>query len=124
MSFNYNSVIANCLRKKDNSRSILYIKRFQEMTNSINAALFMSQLLFWWGKGAKKGWIYKTINEIREETGLTKDQQRTAIRIWVEADILETKLWGVPPKRHFRINVDSLLEFLDIRDSLDEELQK
>jgi hypothetical protein len=122
---NHNSVIADCLRKKKNIRSILYIEYLKEMSGSINAALFLSQLLYWQDKGKTKGWVYKTIADMQSETGLSKGQQATAIEIWKKADILEVGYTKTtPPKRNFRINMDVLLKFLDIEDIYPEEWKK
>lgn len=77
--------------------------------NSVNAGIMMSQLLYWHEKGKlKDGWVYKTIDEMRLETGLTRTQQETAIRICLEYEFIETKLAGIPAKRHFKINLDEI----------------
>lgn len=121
---NWNSKIASALRKKHGVRSMQYIRYLSEMVDdNVNAGVFMSQLLFWWGKGIKKEWIYKTISEIRDETGLTKDQQATAIKIWERAGFLEKKLMGIPPKRHFKINLQKLMDFLEISDLFEKNNQ-
>ena len=122
---NFNSVIADCLRKKFGTRAILYIKHFAEMTGSINAAILMSQLLYWYGKGSDKGWVYKTIEDMKDETGLSKGQQAKAIEIWKKADVLEISYTKtIPPKRNFKVNVDILLKFLDIDDICAVEVDK
>lgn len=113
---NWNSRIANMLNEKFGIRSILYIKFFAELSGSINAAILLSQLLYWWGKGSKKGWVFKTANEMREETGLTKDQQASAIKIWEDSEVLEVERFGSPPKRHFKIDIEKLLDLLEISD--------
>lgn len=77
--------------------------------NSVNAGILLSQLLYWHGKGRDRdGWTYKTIDEMKAETGLTRYQQETAIRTCVEAGILDYKLAGIPAKRHFKINLNEL----------------
>lgn len=113
---NCNSVIGECLQQKDKSRSILYIRHLSQLTDNINAGLLLSQLLYWHGKGIKKEWTFKTIQELRDETGLTKNQQAKAIDIWKKVGFLEVKLVGIPPKRHFKVNLDILLDFLEIRE--------
>jgi hypothetical protein len=72
----------------------------------------MSQLLYWWQKGSKKDWVYKTIDEAKEETCLTRSEQDTAIRIWKKLGVLEVKLMGVPCKRHFRINKEKFFSLI------------
>jgi len=90
-------------------RPIAYQPGLGIVYGSVNVGLLLSQLLYWTGKeGDKNGWIYKTIREMRQETGLTRDQQDTAISLCKQAGILETKLKGIPAKRHFRINLELL----------------
>ncbi len=72
---------------------------------SVNVGILLSQLLYWTGRqSSKDGWIYKTISELKHETGLTRYQQATAIDICKQSGILEMKLAGIPAKRHFRVN--------------------
>lgn len=78
----------------------------------VKAGLLLSQLLFWHGKGAKKPWTYKTIEELRLETGLSRTEQQTAIKALVRLGILELTLKGVPAKRHFKIDIGKLHELL------------
>lgn len=81
--------------------------------NSTNAGILLSQLLYWHGKGKlPNGWIFKTIEEMYKETGLTRDQQDTAIKICKNLGILETKRAGVPAKRHFRLDIERLREII------------
>jgi len=94
------------------ARPVAFNPVMARLGGSANAGLLMSQLLYWWGKGAKFGWIYKTIKEMEEETCLTRSEQTTAIRIWVNLGVLILKRTGIPPRRHFHINVEKLQELL------------
>ena len=76
----------------------------------VNAGILLSQLLYWNGKGKKEGWVYKTIEDMRLETGLTITQQNTAIKVLKSHGILETKNMRVPQTRHFRINMHAIHE--------------
>lgn len=71
---------------------------------SIEAAIIFGQLLFWEGHGRKKGWIYKTIEEMEFETGITRHKQDTAIRKLKSLELVEVKIMGIPGKRHFKLN--------------------
>jgi hypothetical protein len=71
----------------------------------INEALIASNLIYWNGKGAKPGWIYKTVRQMKLETGLSDAQQRKAIKKLVAMNMVQVKLMDVPAKRYFRINV-------------------
>lgn len=80
-----------------------------EISNSVTAGLFMSQLLYWWEKGQYEGWIYKTIENVREETRLTRSEQDTAIAKWIKLGVLEKRLMQVPARRFFKIHTDRLI---------------
>jgi len=96
-------------------KRILFNPKLGEISGSANAGLFLSQLLFWWGKGRNPNSIYKTVNEIKKETCLTRRQQETAIRKWKELGVLTVKLRGIPPKRHFTINLEKLYQLAGFR---------
>jgi hypothetical protein len=72
-------------------------------------AIFISQLLYWDGKGALDGgWIWKTREEWQAETGLSRFEQETVRKHLVELGILEERLMGMPGKLHFRLNFRQL----------------
>lgn len=95
------------------NRPILYLAGLSIVLDSVNAGLMMSQLIFWSGKGGKKdGWIYKTMAEFKQETGLSRTQQETAIRICKEHGFIDYKLAGIPAKRHFKVNLKKIENML------------
>ena len=94
-------------------KAIWYNPGLAIVLGSPGQGILISQLLFWHGKGHDKdGWIFKTISEMWQETGLTRTQQATAIRKCIDMQILEVKLKGIPAKRHFRLDLDKLLDLL------------
>ena len=105
---NYNSMLIETLSIKP----IAFNPLLAKLGKSATAGLFMSQLLYWYKKGWDPDWFYKTIKEIQEETTLTRSEQQTAIRIWTRLQVLTVKKYGVPPKRHFHINENSLADLI------------
>ena len=93
-------------------RPIAFSRSLAALSNSATAGLLMSQLLYWWGKGYHPDWIYKTIEEIHDETWLTRSEQDTAIKKWIELGVLKKERHGTPPKRHFQIDTKMLLNLL------------
>ena len=89
-------------------RPVAYNPLLGKVAHSATAGLLMSQLLFWWGKGKNRNWIFKTIKEIKDETNLTRSQQEAAIKKWMGLEVLYLKKCGVPPKRHFQIDFEKL----------------
>lgn len=94
-------------------RPIAFNPALARIAKSAGAGLFLSQLLYWWGKGRKPDWIYKTIAEIQEETSLTRSEQDRAIRRWKELGVLVVEKRGIPQKRHFKIIIIRLLACLE-----------
>jgi hypothetical protein len=96
------------------TRAIAYQPGLSIVFGSVTTGVFLSQLLYWQGKGSnKEGWIYKTIPDLQRETGLTRSNQETAIKQCVELGFLETKLTGrVPRTRHFRLDLKKLEDLL------------
>jgi len=93
-------------------RPVAYHPDFAKAIGSVQAALFLSQLLYWSDKGNNDGWIYKTQKEFYEETGLSRYEQETARKKLKKLGILEEKYQGVPRKLYYRINMGKLGEFM------------
>jgi hypothetical protein len=93
-------------------RPVAYHPDFAKAIGSVQAALFLSQLLYWSDKGNNDGWIYKTQKEFYEETGLSRYEQETARKKLKKLGILEEKYQGVPRKLYYRINMRKLAEFM------------
>jgi hypothetical protein len=79
-----------------------------------HGGIFMSQLLYWDGKGHDpNGWIYKTEKEMEQETGLTRSAQRKARTVLKGKGVLEEDLRGLPRKLHYRTDLRALMDILD-----------
>lgn len=107
ISKNYNSLLLEHLAE----RPIVHNVALVRLSGSTIAGLFLSQLLYWWGKG-ESSWIWKTIPEFQEETGMNRSEQDRAIRRWKELGILQLVNRGIPRRRYFYINTKLLEEKL------------
>ncbi len=90
---------------------VTYSPSIVEITGSINSAIFLNQLLYWW-KRKSNGLLYKTIQEIKQETCLSKNHQITAIKILEELGFIQVFVVGLPPKRNFAINFEDIKKAL------------
>ena len=54
------------------------------------------------------GWFYHTIETIQERTGLTRSEQDTALKILTKNRLVRTQVFGLPPKRHFILNIKAI----------------
>lgn len=95
-------------------RRVSYHTSVAKVVGGATPGLFLSQLLYWSGKGADpEGWIYKTQAEMEDETALTRREQETARKKLREKGVLEEDRRGLPAKLHYRIDEDRLYELLD-----------
>lgn len=105
---NNNSLILQLLGEK----AILFNASLGRLSKSATAGLFLSQLLYWDGKGKNPKKTYKTIADMEMETCLTRSEQDRAIKIWKEINVLEVELRGIPRRRYFHIDKDNLIKLL------------
>ena len=94
------------------TRPIAFNADLAHALGSAKAGLFLSQLLFWYGKGKNPDWIWKTITEVKKETALSRSEQDTAIKICKKYDIIKVERKGIPAKRHFQLNIEKIVELL------------
>jgi hypothetical protein len=93
----------------DLSRTIAFQRSFVTITGSINAALMLSQAVYWSPKTKDPdGWFYKSAEEWEDELGLTWEQQNLARKKLREAGIWEEKREGVGSPIFFRVNQGNL----------------
>lgn len=104
--------VNSLLLKSLGTRPIAFNPDLAKISGSATAGLLMSQLLYWWGKGHNKDYIYKTIKDCEKETCLTRSEQYTAIKKWKLLGVLFVKAQGIPPKRCFYLDTKKLVEIL------------
>ena len=63
------------IMKALNQRPIAYYPIYRVMTGTLTGGVLLSQLMFWFGVKDK---IYKTDDDIRKETELTKNELRAS----------------------------------------------
>ena len=108
---NINSTVLELL----GARPILFNPVFARMSGSITSGLILSQLLFWQSIVGNDIWFYKTIDELEEETCLTRSQQDTALAFWKESGIVKIEIRGVPAKRYFMVDISTLIESVNAK---------
>jgi hypothetical protein len=112
---NYQKLVADIL----GTRPIAFNPGLAKITGSANAGLLLSQLLYWYKKGRNPEWFYKTVDELEEETTLTKRQQRTAIKKCKKLGLIDFKRMGIPAKRHFKIFPERIIDLWKTKNSTD-----
>ena len=94
-------------------RPVAFSPKLSQVLGSNNAAILIGQLLYWTGKGAHDPWIFKTIEDMKEETGLSRSEQDTAIRKCKKKGVLKTELRQIPAKRFFLVDFERLIDLID-----------
>lgn len=96
-------------------RPIAFHRSFVTLTGSVNAALVLSQAVYWQQRISAEhdGWWYKTRTQWRDETGLTRREQETARKRLRNCGILTEERRGMPAKIWYRVNMEKLSEIPD-----------
>jgi len=101
-----NTIIAEFLK-----RPIAYQPVLAKAFDSVKLGILWSQLYYWRDKGSDPdGWIYKTQNEIYDETGLSRKEQETARKIGRELGVLEERYESKESKMFYRVNMEKAIE--------------
>lgn len=93
----------------DLGRVIAFYPGLTNVTGSTNTTVFLCQLLYWSDKTKDpEGWIWKDSEQLKEETGLTYNEQKTAREKLVNLGILEEEYKRLSHTTVFRINKEIL----------------
>lgn len=87
---------------------IVYNAELAKAIGSVEAALIVCHIAFWQGLGSRGDWVYKTVKQLQQDTGLTKTQQLTAIKKCTSLGILICEYKSVPRTRHFKVSIEKL----------------
>lgn len=96
---------------KQTGSSVIYRPELVKITGSINATIFLDQLIYW-SDGLKKvgEWIYMTQDVISKRVGLTRFEQEGARKKLKSRGFLNEKYSGVPRKLYYKLNEDAINE--------------
>jgi len=100
-------------------RHVAFHRRLVDLTNSVKAALLLSQSIYWTRHGRdiaqSGGWFHKTTEQWNWETGLSLREQSGAREALKGLALLEECRLGIPARVHFRLQLESLRGFLSDR---------
>jgi hypothetical protein len=96
-------------RMSGQSRQLTIPRLYIDLTGDLNAALLLSQCVFWSDKSKRRdGWFYKSHGEWLDEICLSPYQVRRAtkkIAPWVDVKL---KKANGAPTRHYRVRMEAL----------------
>jgi len=108
-----NTTLEQAIRAILTDRPIAYHPAIAEAVGSATAGIFLSQLLYWTPRAQDKdGWIYKTRDEIRQETALTRWEQEGARKVLRKAGVLKEKRQGIGNVLYYRVDIEALVRLL------------
>jgi hypothetical protein len=84
-------------------RPIAFHPAMARILGGIHEALFFQQIAYWSGKGADPDWIYKTSEEVREETTLNRYQQDKARATLKRLGVLREERRGLPARMYYQV---------------------
>lgn len=97
-------------------RPIAFHRRLVDLTGSVKASLMLSQAIYWTrhGKNVRQhdGWFFKTMEQWRWETGLSRHEQAGARARLRELKVLQEQTQKLPARLHFRVDGAALAALL------------
>jgi hypothetical protein len=88
-------------------RPLAYSANLARLTGDVKSSIMLGQLIYWTRVGVDvvthDGWVFKTREELTEETGLSRREQESS-RLSLQAQgFLEVARVGMPPRLCFRV---------------------
>ncbi len=110
---NTNAELFQAVQALLGNRPIAYHAALAKALSSATAGIFLSQLLYWSPRTKnEEGWVWKTQEQVYDETALTRREQETARKILKEKQVIEERRAGVPARLFFRVNMEQLVRLL------------
>lgn len=88
---------------------IAFHRCFVDITGSVNAALMLSQAVYWQRRNEEGKWWFQTREKWTDETGLTRDEQETARKKLLKLGFWKEELRGIPAKLYFQVDLEQLI---------------
>lgn len=94
-------------------RVVAYTPIVAKATGSVKLTILWNQIYYWSDKTEDPdGWIFKTHVDIFQETGLSRKETDTARALGKKIGVLESVVMGTPPKVHYRVDMDAMIEVI------------
>ncbi|MCA8349946.1 hypothetical protein [Burkholderia cepacia] len=89
-------------------RPVAYYSELAFYLGGVNAAILFSQLLYWMPRASDERGVYKTMQELRVETGLSRAEQETARKALRARGVLVETHARLEHKIFYRLDLDVL----------------
>ncbi|RMF71566.1 MAG: hypothetical protein D6740_06580, partial [Alphaproteobacteria bacterium] len=94
-----------------NQRPIAVYPIYIQMTGKLTSAYLLSQIMYWFASSGKDK-IYKTNDEIIQETSLSLDEFKSAKRLLKQIPWLTISIEGVPARTYYEIDWEGYVHHL------------
>ena len=104
------------------SRNFITVNKTLIQTLGIEEAIMLGELAseydYWKSNGElEEGWFFSTVENVEENTTLTKYKQKKALDNLQKIGVLEVQRKGIPAKRYIKINEERVFEILSNKKS-------
>ena len=93
-------------------KPIAYYPKLAKPLGGVSSAILFSQLFYWQDKAASDLGVYKTRDELEDETGLSHNEQRTAVKKLCEKGVLIITEKRLEHKTYYKIDNEKVNEIL------------
>lgn len=93
-------------------RPVAYHPILAKALGDVKAAIWLSQLLYWQGKGKYGDWTWKSADDFYNETALTRREQERIRGILSSKGVLEQRRAGPRGTLHYRVVIDALVRLI------------
>lgn len=104
--------MSHYLTLKGVGHPVAYFPKLGGYLDSVTAGVFLCQMIYWHDKATSDLGVYKSSEEITEETGLTYREQATARKKLVSLGLIEETNKRLEHRIYFKFNVDAFDEWL------------
>ena len=108
-------------------RPIAYQPIVAKAFDSVTLAILWCQFYYWSERtNDPDGWVYKTRDDVFDETGLGRKQQETARKIGAKLGVMESIRMGEKGVMHYRVDIEKAKEVIEkyIKENPRKEIRK
>lgn len=101
----------NLILQQLHQRPVLYYPIYKKVTGSLQSAILLSQLMYWFSKKEK---FYKTNDEIHKETNLSKHEVASAKKAIKKLTFIKVTREQIPAKTFYKIDWNEYRNSMDL----------
>ena len=93
-------------------KPVAYFPQLVKPLGSVNASILFGHFFYWKDKGSSELGVYRTADEIEVETGLSRDEQRTARKKLRERGVLIETEKRIEHRIYYKLDLDRFDEII------------